>query len=120
MTTTRSELAVPLQITGRVLGAINVQSFAPDAFRPQDIEMLQTLADQLSAAIQNARLAQVSATAADRARLVSRVTMELSTAAELSEVMERAARAVQQGLGNPEVMIRVKQSQTGVRLEEEA
>jgi hypothetical protein len=45
--------------------------------------------------------------------------MELSTASELSEVMERAARAVQHGLGNPEVMIRVKQAQTGVRLEEE-
>jgi HAMP domain-containing protein len=119
MTTTRSELAVPLQIAGRVLGAINVQSFAPDAFRPQDIEMLQTLADQLSAAIQNARLAQVSANAADRARLVSRLTAELSAPLELSEVMESAARAVQHGLGNPEVMIKVRQAQTGVRLEDD-
>jgi GAF domain-containing protein len=119
MTTTRSELAVPLQITGRVLGAINVQSFAPDAFRPQDIEMLQTLADQLSAAIQNARLAQISASAADRARLVSRLTTELSAPLELSDVMESAARAVQHGLGNPEVMIKVSQAQTGVRLEDD-
>jgi HAMP domain-containing protein len=118
MTTTRSELAVPLQIAGRVLGTINVQSFAPDAFRPQDIEMLQTLADQLSAAIQNARLAQVSASAADRARLMSRLTAELSAPLELSEVMESAARAVQHGLGNPEVMIKVRQAQTGVRLED--
>jgi HAMP domain-containing protein len=118
MTSTRSELAVPLQIAGRVLGAINVQSFAPDALRPQDIEMLQTLADQLSAAIQNARLTQVSATAADRARLLSRVTAELSAPLELSEVMERAARAVQYGLGSPEVMIKVRQAQTGVRLDD--
>jgi HAMP domain-containing protein len=118
MTTTRSELAVPLQIAGRVLGAINVQSFAPDAFRPQDIEMLQTLADQLSAAIQNARLAQISVDAADRARLVSRLTAELSAPLELTEVMERAARALQRGLGNPEVMIKVRQTQTGVRLDD--
>ena len=118
MTTTRSELAVPLQVAGRVLGAINVQSFAPDAFRPQDIELLQTLADQLSAAIQNARLAQLSARAADRARLVSRVTAELSAPLELNEVMERTARALQRGLNNPEVMIKVRQTQTGVRLDE--
>jgi HAMP domain-containing protein len=118
MTSTRSELAVPLQIAGRVLGAINVQSFAPDAFRPQDIEILQTLSDQLSAAIQNARLAQRSASAADRARLVSRVTSELSASLELGEVLERVARAVQQGLGSPEVMIKVRESQTGVRLDE--
>jgi HAMP domain-containing protein len=117
LTTTRSELAVPLQITGRVLGAINVQSFAPDAFRPQDIEVLQTLADQLSAAIQNARLAQISVDAADRARLVSRLTADLSAPLELNEVMERAARALQQGLGSPEVMIKVGQTQTGVRLQ---
>jgi GAF domain-containing protein/HAMP domain-containing protein len=119
MTSTRSELAVPLQIGGRVLGAINVQSYAPDAFRPQDIEMLQTLCDQLSAAIQNARLAQRSATAADRARLVSRVTAELSATLDLGEVMERAARAVQYGLGSPEVMIKVRQARTGVRLDDE-
>jgi nitrate/nitrite-specific signal transduction histidine kinase len=118
MTSTRSELAVPLQIGGRVLGAINVQSFAPDAFRPQDIEMLQTLCDQLSAAIQNARLAQRSATAADRARLVSRVTAELSAPLDLGEVMERTARAVQYGLGSPEVMIKVRQAETGVRLDD--
>jgi GAF domain-containing protein len=110
---------VPLQIGGRVLGAINVQSYAPDAFRPQDIEMLQTLCDQLSAAIQNARLAQRSATAADRARLVSRVTAELSATLDLGEVMERAARAVQYGLGSPEVMIKVRQARTGVRLDDE-
>jgi HAMP domain-containing protein len=118
MTSTRSELAVPLQIGGRVLGAINVQSFAPDAFRPQDIEMLQTLCDQLSAAIQNARLAQRSASAADRARLVSRVTAELSVPLDLGEVMERTARAVQYGLGSPEVMIKVRQAETGVRLDD--
>jgi GAF domain-containing protein/HAMP domain-containing protein len=120
LTSTRSELAVPLQIADRVLGAINVQSFAPDAFRPQDIEMLQTLADQLSAAIQNARLAQRSASAADRARLVSRITAELSSPLELNEVMERAARAVQHGLGSPEVMIKVREAQAGVRLDDDS
>ena len=118
MATTRSELAVPLQVAGGVLGAINVQSFAPDAFRSQDIELLQTLADQLSAAIQNARLTQISARAADRARLVSSVTAELSAPLELNEVMERTARALQRGLGNPEVMIKVRQTQTGVKLDE--
>ena len=106
MKSTRSELAIPLQTSGRVLGALDVQSRRPDAFRQQDVETLQTLADQLSAAILNARLAQVSAVAAERARLVSEVTSELSGPLEIDEVLERAARAIQRGLGNPEVMIR--------------
>jgi len=103
----RSELAVPLQTGGRVLGAMNVQSSRTDAFRPQDIDMLQTLADQLSAAILNARLAKVSAIAADRARLVSEVTSELSGSLEIEEVLEKAAAALQRGLGNPEIMIKI-------------
>jgi len=103
----RSELAVPLQTSGRVLGAMNVQSSKADAFRPQDVEMLQTLADQLSAAILNARLAKISAIAADRARLVSEITSELSGSLEIDEVLEKAARALQRGLGNPEVIIKI-------------
>ncbi|MGD8865373.1 MAG: GAF domain-containing protein, partial [Anaerolineales bacterium] len=112
MPDTRSELALPLQTSGRVLGAIDVQSTVRDAFRQQDIEVLQTLADQLSAAILNARLAQLSATAADRARLVSEVTRELSGPMEVDEVLERAAKALQRGLGNPEVMVKIYTGQT--------
>ncbi|MCK5316529.1 MAG: GAF domain-containing protein, partial [Anaerolineales bacterium] len=108
----RSELAVPLQTGGRVLGAMNVQSSKIDAFRPQDLEMLQTLADQLSAAILNARLAKISAIAADRARLVSEVTSELSGSLEIEEVLEKAARALQRGLGNPEVIIKIHGEET--------
>jgi HAMP domain-containing protein len=112
MPDTRSELAVPLQTSGRVLGSIDVQSTSRDAFRQQDIEVMQTLADQLSAAILNARLAQLSATAADRARLVSEVTQELSGPMDVDEVLERAAKALQRGLGNPEVMVKIYTGQS--------
>jgi HAMP domain-containing protein/putative methionine-R-sulfoxide reductase with GAF domain len=112
MTDMRSELAVPLQTSGRVLGAMNVQSSNSDEFRPQDVEMLQTLADQLSAAILNARLAKISAIAADRARLVSEITTELSGSLEIEDVLEKAARALQRGLGNPEVIIKIHDQET--------
>ncbi len=112
MTGMRSELAVPLQTSGRVLGALNVQSSNSDTFRPQDVEMLQTLADQLSAAILNARLAKISAIAADRARLVSEITSELSGSLEIEDVLEKAARALQRGLGYPEVIIKIHGEET--------
>ena len=104
---TRSELAVPLQIEGQVIGALDVQSTEPDAFRPQDVEVLQTLADQLSAAIQNARLAQSSATAADRARLLSEITSDLSRPMDVEEVMQTTGKAIQRALGQPEVIIEI-------------
>jgi GAF domain-containing protein/HAMP domain-containing protein len=53
---TRSELALPLKIEKRVIGALDIQSTEINAFSDEDIEALTTLADQVSIAIQNTRL----------------------------------------------------------------
>ncbi len=54
---TRSEMALPLiQTGGRVVGVLDIQSIVPNAFKHEDIEILITLADQVSVAIANARL----------------------------------------------------------------
>jgi signal transduction histidine kinase/putative methionine-R-sulfoxide reductase with GAF domain len=55
---TQSEAAVSMRIRSRVIGAIDVQSTAPDAIQADDVLALQTLADQLAVAIDNARLFQ--------------------------------------------------------------
>lgn len=52
---THSEIALPLRIAGQVIGALDVQSEDSNAFTEGDIEVLSTLADQVSIAIQNAR-----------------------------------------------------------------
>jgi GAF domain-containing protein/HAMP domain-containing protein len=53
---TRSEAALPLLARGQVIGVLDVQSTQPAAFSPQDIEILQILADQVALAIDNSRL----------------------------------------------------------------
>ena len=53
---TRSEVALPLIIRNRVLGILDIQSDQPQAFRTEDLDVLQTLADQIAVAIENARL----------------------------------------------------------------
>lgn len=104
---TRSEAAVPLQVTGQVLGALDVQSTQPNAFKPEDIEILQTLADQLSAAILNARLAQTSSQAADRARFISEITRQLSGLLDIESVLQTTAEALHRSMGNPEIVIQL-------------
>ncbi len=52
---TRSEIALPLRIGREIIGALDVQSTEPNAFHEEDIHVLETLADQVSIAIQNAR-----------------------------------------------------------------
>ncbi|GAB4525052.1 MAG: hypothetical protein Fur0018_09160 [Anaerolineales bacterium] len=55
---TRSEAALPLVVQGRPLGAITVQSAALNAFSSEDVAALESLADQIAIAINNARLLQ--------------------------------------------------------------
>jgi GAF domain-containing protein/HAMP domain-containing protein len=53
---TRSEAAVPLRVRGNAIGALTIQSDQPGAFDDTSIALLQTMADQLAAALENARL----------------------------------------------------------------
>ena len=53
---TRSEMALPLKVRERVMGVLDVQSKHANAFNDEDIRILQTLADQITLAIDNASL----------------------------------------------------------------
>jgi GAF domain-containing protein len=53
---TRSEIALPLRARGQVIGALDMQSLELQAFGEEDIAVLQTLADQVALAINNAQL----------------------------------------------------------------
>jgi len=53
---TRSEMALPLRSRDQVIGAMSVQSTREAAFGQDEIEVMQTMADQVAVAIDNARL----------------------------------------------------------------
>lgn len=53
---TRSEMALPLEVRDRVIGVLDVQSKESAAFDDEDVSVLQTMADQVALAIDNARL----------------------------------------------------------------
>jgi GAF domain-containing protein/HAMP domain-containing protein len=53
---TRSEMALPLRSRGRVIGAMTVQSVEEAGFDDADVAVMQTMADQVAIAIDNARL----------------------------------------------------------------
>lgn len=65
---TRSEMALPLIASGRVLGALDVQSDKPNAFAEEDIATLQVMADQIAIALENTRLFEEGQAALEAAR----------------------------------------------------
>ncbi|RLD11343.1 MAG: hypothetical protein DRI56_01235 [Chloroflexota bacterium] len=65
---TRSEGALPLRSRGQVLGALTVQSVEEAAFDKEAITVLQTMADQIAVALNNAQLLTEANTALEAER----------------------------------------------------
>ena len=72
MPDTHSEMALPLISKNIIVGALDVQSTEVGAFTDEDIQMLSLLADQVSLAIENARIFEESRKALAESELVSR------------------------------------------------
>ncbi|MBC7878439.1 MAG: GAF domain-containing protein [Anaerolineales bacterium] len=68
---THSEIALPLRIGTEIFGALDVQSTEINAFSLEDVNILSTLADQVSIAIQNARSYQQTSEALAQADAAS-------------------------------------------------
>ncbi|MBN2502216.1 MAG: GAF domain-containing protein [Anaerolineales bacterium] len=53
---TRSQMSIPLQVGTQIVGALDIQSQADNAFDDNDVAILRTMADQLAVAIQKTEL----------------------------------------------------------------
>jgi hypothetical protein len=91
---TRSEIALPLQAGGRILGVLDVQSERPAAFDDNDIAVLQGMADQIAVALDNARLFTQTQTAlSENEQLLSQVETALHEATALYEAGQAISAA---------------------------
>lgn len=57
---TRSIIIVPMRVGPHVVGAISTQSYQPNAYGPEEIELLTTIAASAAIALENARLYQTA------------------------------------------------------------
>lgn len=108
MVETRSELCVPVVLSGRVLALLNLESRRVGAFTDEDVAVLGTAADVLASAIENARLyqrAQEAAVLEERSRLARDLhdsisqqlfSMTLTAQAARTQVEKNPPRAVAQ------------------------
>ena len=85
---TRSELALPLAMGKKVLGVLDIQSDQIAAFRLDDVPVLQSLANQVAIAIQNAFLYQSEKSRRQLAETLYHVGRALSRTLDLGEVLD--------------------------------
>ncbi len=131
---TRSCLAVPLQLSQNVFGALSVQSFQPNAYRMDEQQTLSTLANLVAVAIEKARLFAETRRHATHLEALNAVIAGAVAAPELTDLMENAldhilwatgakmgsiqlaGRAVLRGLSHPLDLEAYFESQHDLRL----
>jgi GAF domain-containing protein/HAMP domain-containing protein len=84
---TRSEIALPLVVGDRVLGALDVQSTEAGAFDETLATVLQSMADQIAIALNNAGQFRQTELALQRTDLLYATTRDLSEAKSADEIL---------------------------------
>jgi len=84
---TRAEIAVPLKLMNWVIGVFNIQSRYSYGFDGNDLIALQTMADQLAIAIENARLYEIQEKRAAELESLRQVSLGLTSSLEPRSVL---------------------------------
>lgn len=84
---TRSEMALPLLIGNRLLGALDVQSIEEAAFDSEDVAILSLMADQVAVAIDNALKFSQEAAILEATSPIYRTSRHIAMATGLDEVL---------------------------------
>jgi GAF domain-containing protein len=95
----RSAMALPLVSRGRLVGAMTVQSTRPAAFSERDVTILQTMADQLANAIENARLYTEAMHRTAELSSVLKASAAISSSLDLKEILVAIAEQMAKAVG---------------------
>jgi GAF domain-containing protein len=101
---TRAELAIPLRVGTRIIGALDVQSTTAYSFTDETINVLRILADQLAIAVVNSELFAETQEHLAQHRLLHHVTTA-AAGTTLDEALSSAVQGLQVTLGGDRVSI---------------
>ena len=85
-----AELAVPIQIGDRLLGVLNIEDRQPGAYTPDDISLLQALADQLALAMSSLERQEELRRSQERLQGIYRLSERLPQIKDIDTLMQQA------------------------------
>ena len=88
-----SELALPVQIEGRVLGVLNFESDQVDAFNQADQELLGILTTQVALALENAQLYAREHHRAEEMLAINKIAQRINASLDLQETFDAIVRS---------------------------
>jgi GAF domain-containing protein len=102
----QSIIAIPVQVRGQPIGALEFE-IESGALTPEDIELVQTVAERFGLAVESARLYDESQRVARREAMLNEIGGRLQSSNNVDAVLSEAARSLQSTLGAQRVAIRL-------------
>jgi len=92
--------SVPIRLRGQVMGAIDLgETVDEHQWTEEDVTLVNTIADQVAIALENARLLSDAQRRAARERLISEITARIRSSATIEGVLNAAVREIGQATG---------------------
>jgi putative methionine-R-sulfoxide reductase with GAF domain len=104
---TKSEVALPIAAGGRVSGVLDVQHNIVNGLSQQDVDLLQSIANQVAVAVQNAAMFTQIQRQAEREALVNAIGQKIQTASSVEGVLQVLARELGAALKVQRVLVQV-------------
>lgn len=104
-TCTMAEVAIPLKISRKTIGVLDVQCNKVGVFDPNSVRVLELIADRLSAALHNARLYNDATTHAKELAVSFSIAQSVVSTLELDDVLHRVLKVIRQTFGFANVAI---------------
>jgi putative methionine-R-sulfoxide reductase with GAF domain/ABC-type uncharacterized transport system substrate-binding protein len=102
---TSSEVAVPIAIADKLVGVLDVQHNRVGGLRQEDIELLQSIANQIAVALLNARSYTAMQQRADREARVTSIGQKIQSTTSIEGALQVAVRELGRSLGANDIQV---------------
>lgn len=102
---TRSEAAVPIATADKVLGVLDVQHNEINGLQQEDIDLLQSLANQVAVALRNARSYVDVQQRAEREANITSIGLKIKSATSIEAALQATARELGRTLGTNDIRV---------------
>jgi GAF domain-containing protein/HAMP domain-containing protein len=101
-------VATPLSLHGQILGVLGIQDANSDRQWTEDeIALIEAVSEQMSLAIENARLFEETGRRAEREKIIANITRQIWASSEMDEVMRTAVEQLGTALNAARVVIQL-------------